>query len=269
MVLRRSDVPSKPRKPKLPTKLTIAIDGEGVTLKDIGLRQLAQLLEATASAFEAVAQEKHLEAPKLSLAKAKQGSAAYELVSDDPQADRVVKSFVTTVRKRGKGSSPRTRTSLLRLHSTATKTGAGLRIDSGEPGDKKQKPLYLAIPIEEDTSHVEEGTVVYARVVGLKLDAHDRGTVMLRYDDGGSGDFESSPDLLTEAARLIGKHVAARVTFQRGEVDFEGEIERLEERAAPSQFLEAVSAARKTLEEQGIVFDATAWLAEEAGERDE
>ena len=105
--------------------------------------------------------------------------------------------------------------------------------------------------------------------MGLKLDIYDRGTVLLRYDDGGSGDFESSSDLLGDAARLLGKHVAARVTFQRGETDYEGEIEGLEERSTPTNLLDAVAAARKTLEENGVVFDAKAWLAEDAEEAEE
>lgn len=253
----------KKRPPKKETKLTIAIHGEGVGLKDVGLRQLAQLLEATAGAFEAVAREKRLEPPKLSLAKAKRGSAAYDLVSEDPQAERVTRDFVSTVRKRGKGSSPQTRSSLARLYSVGTKTsGAGLRIDPDGTAGSKSRSVYLASPVDDDSGLVEEGTVVYARVTGLKLDFHDRGTVVLRYDDGGSGEFGASPDLLSVGARLLGRHVVARVTFQRGERDFEGEVESLEERAPPSSLLDAVTDARRALLDHGVVFDARAWFAE-------
>src|SRR5687767_3200452 len=114
--------PRKPPKTTKTTKFTIAIAGEGITPKDVPLRQLAELLEATAATFEAIAAEKKIEPPKLSLSQVKMGSAAYDVVSEDRYAGRAVSSFVTTVRRRGKGASPRTRNSLSRLHRIASKT---------------------------------------------------------------------------------------------------------------------------------------------------
>src|SRR5437870_668593 len=78
------------RKTPAPKELTIAIAGEGITPKDVPLRQLAELLEATAAAFEAIAAEKHLDAPNISLLRVKKGSAAYALHCEDSHADRVL-----------------------------------------------------------------------------------------------------------------------------------------------------------------------------------
>jgi hypothetical protein len=256
------------RKPPKPTKVTIAIDGEGVGLKDVSLRQLAELLEATAATFEAVAAEKHLEPPKMSLAKAKHGSAAYELVSEDRQAPRVVGAFMTAVRHRGKGSSPQTRNALGRLHRSATRTGV-LRLD--QPDQKaKAKPIYLAAPVAEDETKIEEATVVFARVVGVNIDGNDKATVTLRYDDGGSGDFEADSDLITKAAALIARHVEARVTFLRGESrDWAGCIEGIKERRPQSSFMAAIEEARHALIENGIVVDSKVWLSEDLDNDDE
>jgi hypothetical protein len=246
--------------------LTIAIVGDGVTPRDVGLRQLASLLEATANAFESLAEERNVDPPQMSLARVKKGSAAYQLESHDRQAERTFSSFVTTVRKRGKDASPRTRQSLTRLHAVAARAGAGLRVDPEGPVGKKgtSAPVLLAPPLPEDEAKVEEGTVVFARVVGLRLDVRDRASVTLRYDDGGSGEFQSSSDLIEASAQLLGRHVEARVTFLRGETkDFDGELEQITQRDPSSDLMMGIFAARNEMRERGISIDAEAWLAEE------
>jgi hypothetical protein len=249
------------RAPPKPLKLTIALTGEGITPKDVSLRQLAELLDATAGTFDSLAAERRVNPPTVSLAKVKEGSAAYELYSSDRQADRVAASFVTAVRRRGKGSSPRTRKSLERMHRVSTQTGA-LRIDPIHPSPKA-KPLYLAAPLKEEATQLEEATVVYGRVVGLRIDVRDKAVVTLRYDDGGQGDFEASPEMLQTAAGLLGRSVAAKVTFLRGdEQDWEGEIEEIEERAGAGHFMETIKRARRELQEKGIVIDASTWVVD-------
>lgn len=252
---------STPRKPPPPpgAKLTIAIEGDGITPKDVSLRQLSELLAATAEAFDAIASDRNGPSPTVSLAKVKNGSAAYELVSDDRRARPVVRSFVATARQRGKNASVRTRKALGRLRQVAGKNGA-LRIEPEGPA----KPIYLAAPAEVLSTEIEEGTVVRGRVVGVRIDVRDQGAVTLRYDDGGQGDFGSSLELTIRAAALIGKQVAARVTFLRGEEkDHAGEIEALEEKAPDSGFLDAIRKAREQLRAKGVVIDSAAWLADE------
>ena len=69
-------------------------------------------------------------------------------------------------------------------------------------------------------------------------------------------------DLIDDAARLLGRHVAARVTFMRGpDKDFEGAIEDLTERAPPGAFMSAVDEARRARADRGVHVNAREWLA--------
>ena len=150
-------------KPPSPTRLAIAIaiEGEGLGPKDLPLRHLVELLEATAATFDALAAEKQVDAPTLSLAKIASGSVRLELVSEDQHAPRLVRDFWTAVKTGGKGASPRIRRQLVRLHCAAARTGAALRIDPTD-GKRGAKPIYLAAPVEEEPSKIEQATVVFA-----------------------------------------------------------------------------------------------------------
>ncbi len=253
---------TKPHTPKKAQALTIAVGGEGVTPRDLPLRRLAELLEATASTIEAVAAEKQVEVPRFSVAKVLEGSAAYRLVSEDEQALMVHKSVLAAVRSRGRTSSLQTRNALLRLHQVASKTGP-LRFKSEIEGKKTEKVL-LSVPVELDDTFVEDATVVYGRVIGAKIVGTDDGEVTIRYDDGGSGEFEADLDILARAAALIGRHVTCRVTFQRGaERDMNGRLDEVEERPQDVDIMTELMGVREQLRERGIVIDAEAWLREE------
>ncbi len=252
------------RKPKPPraTKLSLAVEGEGLGPKDISLRNLAELLEATAATFEALAAESHVDSPKLSLAKITSGSARYEILSEGPQAKRIVGDFWDAVKRRGKGVSQKTRSQLGRLHRAATRTGAALRVDPIH-GTRTSKPIYLAAPIEEDQTRIEEATVVFARVVGVNIDSHENASVTLRYDDGGSGEFSAELEILTQAAELIGHLIEANVTFARGEdAKHALHIEAIKRRKPQSSFMAAIEQARSALAAKGIVYDSTQILAD-------
>jgi hypothetical protein len=262
-------VPAKPKPPK-PTRLTLAVEGEGLGPNDIPLRNLIELLEATAATFEALATEKQLAPPKMSLARITHGSARYEFVSDDRQAPRLTDAFWSAVKHRGKGLSQKTRRQLGRLHRAAARTGAALRIDPVD-GKRTAKPIYLAAPIEEDRARIEEATLVYARIVGVNIDAHERASVTLRYDDGGSGEFGADLETLTQAAALIGHPVEASVTFAKGEeARLPLNIEAIRQRKPQSSFMAAIEEARRSMTARGIVYDSTKLIAEdqEDGEGD-
>jgi hypothetical protein len=260
-------VPSKrKRKPSL-TRIAIAVEGEGLGPKDVPLRQLAELLQAAAATFEALAAEKQIDPPRLSLARITSGSARYELVSEDRQAPRVAGAFWAAVKHRGKGTSPRTRRQLGRLYRAATRTGGALRV---EPIDSKRtaKPIYLAAPIDEDRARIEEATVVFARVVGINIDSHENASVTLRYDDGGSGEFGADLDVLTKAAELIGQPVEANVTFAKGEeTRLALSIERIRRRKPQSSFMTVIEQARQSMAAKGIIYDSTELLAEDEDDR--
>ncbi|HET7504289.1 MAG TPA: hypothetical protein VFK02_24880 [Kofleriaceae bacterium] len=252
------------RKPS-PMRLTLAVEGEGLGPNDIPLRHLAELLEAAAATFEALAAEKQIDPPRLSLSKITSGSARYELVSEDRQAARIADAFWTAVKHRGKGASQRTRHQLGRLYRAATRTGGALRI---EPIDSKRaaKAIYLAIPIEEDRARIEEATVVFARVVGINIDSRENASVTLRYDDGGSGEFDADLDVLAKAAELIGQLVEANVTFAKGEeTRLALGIERIRRRKPQSSFMATIEEVRQSMTAKGSVYDSTKILAEDEG----
>jgi len=259
-------VPTR-RKTEKETFMTIAVGGEGVTPKDLSLRQLAELLQAMATTIEAVAAENAVQAPRFSLAKVQNGSAALRLVSDDEQAPMVRKSVLAAVRTRGRLNSPPTRSALLRLHKTAAKTGP-LRIESEEAG-KKSKPIFLSVPVEIPETFVEDVTVVFGRIVGVRVVGTDEGKVMIRYDDGGTGEFEADPEMLTRAANLIGRHAACHVTIHRSEQhDMEGRLEDVEEQAQEADLMAELDRVREQLIARGVVVDAEAWRREEQGEEE-
>jgi hypothetical protein len=259
---------SKP-KPPSPTRLAIAVEGEGLGPKDFSVRHLVELLEATAATFDALAAEKQVDAPSLSLTKITSGSVRLEFVSEDQHATRLVRAFWTAVKHRGKGTSPRTRRQLVRLHHAAARAGAALRIDPVD-GQSGTKPIYLAAPVEEDRARIEQATVVFARVVGVNIDTHEKASVKLRYDDGGTGEFGADLEVLTQAAALIGHPVEANVTFAKGEESrLPLWIEGLRKRKPQGSLVAAFAEARRAMTSKGIVYDSTAIIAadrdEEAG----
>ncbi|HSJ99715.1 MAG TPA: hypothetical protein VK932_00685 [Kofleriaceae bacterium] len=251
-------MPRTPKPPK-PATLTIAIDGAGVTPKDVSLRNLIEVLEAAAYTFEAIADEKRLGRPKLSLARIKEGSAELHIYSEDRQTPRVFDRFVAVARRRGKGASPNTRRGLERIHNAGARAGATIRI-----GGKTRRPLLLAAPVPEDETKIQEATVVFARVVGVNIDARERATVKLRYDDGGSHEFVADSDTLGKAATLIGLPVEARVTLARGESTDSGlSIESIKQRRPQSSFMALLEETRERMIARGIVYDSTAIIAED------
>lgn len=255
-------VTSKPKPPGL-TRLALAIEGEGLGPKDINVRHLVELLEAMAATFDALAAERKIDAPSLSLAKISSGSVRLELVSEDRHAPRLVDDFWTAVKHRGKGTSPKTRRQLGRLHRAAARAGAALRIDP-IGGKRGAKPIYLAVPVEEERAKIEEATVVFARVVGVNIDAHEKASVTLRYDDGGSGEFGADIEILTRAAALIGHPVEANVTFAMGEdAKLPLHIEGIRKRKPQSSLMAALDEARRALTLKGIVYDSTKIIAED------
>jgi hypothetical protein len=255
-------VTSKP-KPPSPTRLAIAVEGEGLGPKDLPVRHLAELLEATAATFDALAAERQMDKPNLSLARIASGSVRLEFVSEDQHAARLVRAFWTAVKHRGKGTSPRTRRQLIRLHHAAARTGAALRIDPID-GKSGTKPIYLAAPAEEERARIEQATVVFARVVGVNIDVQEQGSVTLRYDDGGSGEFGADLEIMTRAAALIGHPVEANVTFAKGEETRRPlNIEGIRKRKPQSSLVAALEEARHAMTAQGIVYDSTALIAED------
>lgn len=255
---------TKRRASKKAQAFTIAVGGEGVSPRDLPLRRLTELLEATAATIEAVAAENQVETPRFSVAEVLEGSAEYRLISEDQQASLVHKSVLDAVKSRGRKRSLQTRNAMLRLYQIASKIGP-LSFESKIAGKKTEK-VVLSVPVELDERFIEEATVVYGRVIGARIvgvGAED-GKVEIRFDDGGSGEFEAELEILAQAASLIGRHVACHVTYQSGsQRDMEDRLEDIEEHPRDVDLVAELTRVRDQIRDRGIVIDAEAWRREE------
>lgn len=239
--------------------LTIAIVGDGVSPATIPARQLAALLEASSSMFEAIAKQDGFHTPTLMLTKVSKGSAAYSLTIQGVQAPQLARAFLRTAKSRGKDSSDEVRRNLTKMHALGAKNGSGLRVDP-----PKGKSVHIAPPISETTITLEEVTIVAARVVGVMLSARENMVVTLQYADGGRGEFIADQEMLDLAAGLMRKDVYATVTFNRsGNTEkSEGELEKLELRAGEVSIIKIMQTVRDEMDRDGIVFSSEQWLRE-------
>src|SRR5262249_54246503 len=86
----------KQKKPKVVPQLEVAIEGAGLSPADVSVRDLAVLLQATASAIEAIAEEQGVEPPTVRLVAVRSGSAAYDLAIPSPDAPAIIRDFYQT-----------------------------------------------------------------------------------------------------------------------------------------------------------------------------
>lgn len=229
-------------------ELEVAIAGDGVTPDSVPVRETVALLEAAIALVEAVAREQNTPVPELSLVAVRNHSAGYALKSGQTKGRQTLRRALEACRRRGEGSGPEVRRGIRRLY-TAAKTGhVRLRSDlSGKPIN-----IELAAPVEEETSYVEVADEIYGRIVGVQCVGEDY-RVSIRYMDAGTGKFSATSEVAQTAASLFEKDVRASVTFLRGGLDQEGQIESV---AAfeENDFLDVIREARQRLEEKGVTF---------------
>src|SRR5438128_1115426 len=119
--------------------MEVAIAGEGLSPADINVRQLADLLQATASAVDAVAEAHGLEAPDLRLTDVHEGSAAYELTTPSPEGPKIIRAFYRAAKTRARKEPSKVKHALARLHH-ASKLGS-IRIEPRDPkSEARTKP---------------------------------------------------------------------------------------------------------------------------------
>ena len=238
----------------------VAIDGEGVSPKDVPVRQLIELLEATASAVEAVAREHGTEPPALRLIGVREGSAAYELYSDAPNAEAVVRDFYQAAKERGANSGPSVCKALSRLHSAGK--GDQIRITTRTPdGKKRARPVYVSTPVESQAAQSEMAAEYYGRIVGLSV-RNEQTFVRLRLDDGGTEEFRAKDEVEARAGLFFNKLVRVYVvhTLHGTEVN-DGIIEMMSE-WADENLLDVMRSIRNDLTKKGVAVDVEAWLQE-------
>jgi hypothetical protein len=243
--------------------LELAIEGEGLSPSDVSVRQLAELLQAAASAADAIAEEQGIEPVDLRLVNVRKGSAAYDLTSPSPDAGQVLRELYHAAKTRAKKSTPKVRHAMQRLHG-ASKLGS-LRMvpqDSGGKPMRSAKAIHLAPPIEEASHSIDAGAEIQGRVVGVFVGRGNSTTVRIRHDRGGTDDFSAEPDVAETAARLFNRRANARVTYS---IDHDTKTAGTIERVSlweDEDLLEVVNAARQDIESDGDVIDVEKWLEE-------
>jgi hypothetical protein len=250
-----------PKKPPKWPGLELAIVGEGLSPSDINVRHLAELLQAAASAVEAVAEEKGVEAPELRLIEVKEGSAAYDLTSPSPEATNVIRDLYDAAKTRGRQSSSKVCNAISRLHD-ASKLGSLRLLPHDLHGVSRVKAIHLAPPVEQSNVELDAGTETQGRVVGVIAGRGDSTTVRLRLDRGGTENFDATPEIGELAARLFNRRVTACVTYRLShDTEIAGSIERV----LPwddADLFDVLRDVREEAEAEGIEIDVAAWLDE-------
>jgi len=240
-------------------RLEVAIEGDGLSPRDVNVRHLAELLQATAAAVEAVAQEEGVDPPELRLVEMRTGLAAYDLLSKHPDASRVFRGLYQAAKTRGKKNGAPVRHALSRMHH-ASRIGSIRIVPQDAKGIPRAKPIHLAPPLEGVTATFEAATEIHGRVVGVLIGRGERTNVRIRLDGGGTDDFEADAGVADSAARLFGRNVAATVTYEIGEDSkIAGRIENVTE-WDNADLLDVLRDAREELADSGIEVDAGAWL---------
>jgi len=256
----------KAKGPNIPrmNAIDITIGGEGVGLASVPVRALAELLQAAASAVEAMARARGVEVPDVHLVAVKGGSAAYSLASASEQAGAVIVDLYEAAKERGKGATPAVRHALKRLHGEAAKLGA-LRMRARPiRAGRARKEITVAAPIDDAAAGLESYEDIFGRVVGLYETMDGRISILVRIAEGRTEKFSADGSLSTTATGLFSKYVRARVVYaDDGDTSEPLFIESLLPwDPAGRDFADAASAFRKTLQAEGVEIDASEWLRE-------
>lgn len=245
---------------KVKPLLEVAIEGEGLSPADVPVRQLVELLEATVSAVEAVARENGMDPPELRLIDVRSGSAAYDMYSDSPTAEAVVKEFYAVARDRGKESGPGVRKALSRLHSAGKHGSVRLALKSTS-GKRPPKPIRLAPPIQHADYTLEAEDELYGRIVGLYV-KNDTTHVRIKIDDGKTEEFLVEGQNDDAVAHLFNKTVRAVVTYDITGTDVVGGTMDMVSPWEEEDLISVLQSARNELAAEGHTIDAEEWLRE-------
>ena len=253
--------PSKKRRAARHAELEVAVVGEGVTPRDVPLREAVAILEALASLLEEAADALHLPRPKSALIAVREGSAEYALPLDEASSDAAVAHHaLEAARTRGVGASRAVRKQLGRLYKA---TGVGA-IRLAMSGAQKVGPFLLAAPKEEDDPELEEveelhGTIVGVQAVRSEFKVRVRIAHTTRVEE-----FSTSDDVVADqAASLFNRRVRARVTFFRSaHEERAGEVEHVQLDEEESALLDVIGQMRDEIARRGVQVDASPFLGE-------
>lgn len=252
------------RKPPPDTaQLEVAVVGSGITPEDVNIKQLAELLSATAATLDALAADRGVAAVQPSLKTIRRGSAVAVLWSEEAIWPEMMRSFYDAVETRGAKASEKVRSALFRLHRSV-KMGAVSVGAADVRGAQKLPRIVMAAPVDTKTTKTAFTSTLYGRVVGVNHYA-DRIAVKIEHVDGGREEFDADKTVTDQAARLFNKMVRADV-----QMDWDGHARHsvsLRELKpwSESDFVDTLVDARRELHKLGIKIDFDAAMKELEG----
>ena len=256
---------STPDDPKQWAGIEVALEGTALHPSEVPLRTLIAVLEATAGALEAAAEEQNVTLSKgaFRLCEIREGSAALDIRSPTADALTVIERLRADVENRGKTASARMKQALVRLHDSSGTIGSVRLKPLLHPDSrKKTKTLYVSLPLVVHQDPWESLTDVYGRIVGINA-SQAVVKVRLRYEDGGFDEFTADEDTVRVATRLFNRTVRARVSFLStiGSEDDAANMESLEA-WEEEDTLDVLAQFRGEMQAKGIKIRASDWMVE-------
>ena len=237
--------------------LTVSVEGEGLSPSSVSLRELAQLIQALATALELSGGDRPA---RFSLTSVRPGSAKYALDSKEPDAEHAVRTFMRAVETRGDGCSVELHAALMRVHE-ASRLGA-ITLQS-RPGLAGRKAVTMARPIEREPRVEEFGRTFYGRIVGLFIKG-EHTVLRLRRVGSGSVDLRLADGAESSARSQFGRDVRVRVVTTEADSRLEHGVVEYVERWSNDPVLDVLMELRAEFASEGI--DGAAWLRELEGE---
>jgi hypothetical protein len=249
-----------PATSSLRTSLELRIAGEGVSLRDLAITELARILSAAAALVRAVAEDLQISASDPALVALEEGSVAlrFEAVRDDAQAeeafDVVTESVHEAIRSRGEHVSSHVRIALGRLYDSCR---LGPLEVAGSARNTRLENILMAQPMKPTAMRVNTASVLHGRVEGV-LFVKTAFEVIFKPEDGGARlHLLARRALADQAARLFGREARAHVRFARrsdGEsVDW---VLQSITRWEPRNLLDVLAKVGDELHEQGFDVDS-------------
>jgi hypothetical protein len=241
----------------------VIVEGAGISLGDVSIRELANLLSAAHSLLEAVAKELGHEVPTVALGEVRSGSACYRLFSgreeqDEPFGEIAARAY-TDAKERGKKSSPSIRGALNRLHRSSEKGSIAIQPRNIRRSDQVEK-ILIAAPLELTEEYVNGVTQLYGRIVGVEA-LKNRLQLTLKLEEGGKTELETEETIAEHAGRLFNKKVSikAKVRWSADGLSKNWEAISIHQ-WNDSDLLEIMTGVRQELREEGIRIDPERWL---------
>lgn len=235
--------------------------GSGITPEDVDIRQLSDLLAATAATLEALAKDSGSPVSLPSLKTIRRGSAVAVLWSPEPVWPEQIRQFHDVVETRAAGASEPVRSAVQRLYRSV-RVGA-IRVGASDlQGGKHLAPIIMAAPLEVVPRLATYTTTFYGRVVAVSATVAGKIVVKIEHVDGGREDFACEASVAERAARLFNRTIRAEVEMSWDGDDRRGLSLRDLKPWNEIDFVDSLIEARAELQARGVTIDIDEALKE-------